>query len=184
MEIREQLNDAPSTSLARTERRLARLEDFEMIERTRLALRLLEAKWSVDIIFLLASGMRRHARIVDNVPGLSKKVLTSTLRRLEESGIVARQVYDEIPVRVEYTLTRLGWQLTEPLMALYEWAVAHESELAASRNDPHATTTLASPARRSPRPIDRPARRGCRRSDWEQHSRTVDDHPTTRGEPQ
>lgn len=122
-------------SLPRTERRRARLEDFEMIERTRATLGLFESKWSVDIIFLLASGMRRHARLVDNVPGLSKKVLTSTLRKLERHGIVSRQVYADIPVRVEYTLTPLGWQLTEPLMALYEWALAHESDLTGLRQD-------------------------------------------------
>jgi DNA-binding HxlR family transcriptional regulator len=129
-------NNQPSrpqlVSLPRKERERARLEDFEMIERTRAALALLEAKWSVDIIILLASGMHRHARLVDNIPGLSKKVLTSTLRKLEQDGIVTRQVYAESPVRVEYTLTPLGWQLTEPLMALYEWAVAHEDELTAS----------------------------------------------------
>jgi DNA-binding HxlR family transcriptional regulator len=104
-----------------------------MIERTRDALALLDTKWSVDVIFLLASGMRRHARLVDNIPGLSKKVLTATLRKLEQNGIVSRHVYPEIPVRVEYMLTPLGWHLTEPLMAIYEWAVEHESELAASK---------------------------------------------------
>ena len=93
--------------LASTDRQRARLEDFEMIERTRAALALLESKWSVDVIILLASGMRRHARLVDNIPGLSKKVLTSTLRRLERDGIVSRHVYAEIPVRVEYS-TRTG----------------------------------------------------------------------------
>jgi DNA-binding HxlR family transcriptional regulator len=113
-------------------RRRARLEDFEMIGRTRDALSLLESKWAVDVIFLMARGMRRHAWLVDNVPGLSKKVLTATLRRLERDGLVARHVYPEIPVRVEYTLTPLGWQLTELLMTLYEWAVAHEAELAAA----------------------------------------------------
>jgi DNA-binding HxlR family transcriptional regulator len=113
-------------------RRRARLEDFEMIGRTRDALSLLESKWAVDVIFLMARGMRRHAWLVDNVPGLSKKVLTATLRRLERDGLVSRHVYPEIPVRVEYTLTPLGWQLTELLMTLYEWAVAHEAELAAA----------------------------------------------------
>ncbi|HEX2674190.1 MAG TPA: helix-turn-helix domain-containing protein [Polyangiaceae bacterium] len=113
-----------------------------MIERTRAALALLDAKWSVDIIILLASGMHRHARLVDNIAGLSKKVLTSTLRKLEQDGIVTRQVYAESPVRVEYTLTPLGWQLTEPLMALYEWAVAHESELAASQQEEEQVATL------------------------------------------
>lgn len=121
--------------LPRTERRRARLEDLEMIERTRAALALLDSKWSVAVIILLASGMRRHARLVDNIPGLSKKVLTSTLRKLEQHAIVSRNVYPEIPVRVEYTLTPLGWQLTEPLMALYEWVLAHERELAASPMD-------------------------------------------------
>ncbi len=143
-------NDTPIrpqlASLPRKERERARLEDFEMIERTRAALALLEAKWSVDIIILLASGMHRHARLVDNIPGLSKKVLTSTLRKLEQDGIVSRQVYAESPVRVEYTLTPLGWQLTEPLMALYEWAVAHESELAASQQGEEQVTHLSRPA--------------------------------------
>jgi DNA-binding HxlR family transcriptional regulator len=130
-------------SLPRKERERARLEDFE---RTRAALALLDAKWSVDIIILLASGMHRHARLVDNIPGLSKKVLTSTLRKLEQNGIVSRQVYAESPVRVEYMLTPLGWQLTEPLMALYEWAVTHESELAASQHGAERITPLPRPA--------------------------------------
>src|SRR5262249_5605202 len=98
--------------LPRPERRRASIEDFEMIERTRRAPGLLEAKWAVDVVFLMASGMRRHARLVDNIPGLSKKVLTATLRRLEHDGLVTRHVYAEIPVRVEYTLTPLGWRLT------------------------------------------------------------------------
>jgi DNA-binding HxlR family transcriptional regulator len=123
-------NLAQVNALPRSDRTRARPEDFEMIELTRRALALLEPKWSLDIVFLLASGMRRHARLVDNIPGLSKKVLTSTLRKLERSGVVARHVYAEIPVRVEYTLTPLGWKLTEPLMALYEWAKEHEGELA------------------------------------------------------
>ena len=107
-----------------------------MIERTRATLDLLDSKWSVAVIILLASGMRRHARLVDNVPGLSKKVLTATLRKLEHHGVVCRHVYPDIPLRVEYSLTPLGWQLTEPVMALYEWAVRHEKELApVSGND-------------------------------------------------
>jgi DNA-binding HxlR family transcriptional regulator len=133
-------------SLPRLERRRARLEDFEMIERTHDALALLDPKWSVDIIFLLASGMRRHARLVDNIPGLSKKVLTSTLRKLERSGIVSRHVYADIPVRVEYTLTPLGWQLTEPLMVLYEWAVAHEDELASAKPTADGVQSTSRPA--------------------------------------
>jgi DNA-binding HxlR family transcriptional regulator len=143
MSANESLSPRRVVSLPRNERERARLEDFEMIERTRAALALLESKWSVDIVILLASGMHRHARLVDNIPGLSKKVLTATLRKLEQNGIVSRQVYAEIPVRVEYTLTSLGWKLTEPLMALYEWAVAHEDELASSRQSAGQVPTIA-----------------------------------------
>jgi DNA-binding HxlR family transcriptional regulator len=142
-------NELPNPDVAilpRVERRRARLEDFEMIERTREALALLDTKWSVDIIFLLASGMRRHARLVDNIPGLSKKVLTSTLRKLERNGIVSRHVYADIPVRVEYTLTPLGWKLTEPLMVLYEWALAHESELASAKQSADDVESISRPA--------------------------------------
>lgn len=116
----------------RSERARARIEDFEMIAQTRKALGLLDSKWTVDIVFLLASGMKRHARLVDNIPGISKKVLTATLRKLEGSGVVERTVYPDIPVRVEYALTPLGWQLTELLMSLYEWSVAHDEDLAAA----------------------------------------------------
>jgi DNA-binding HxlR family transcriptional regulator len=140
-------NETPSppqvVRLPRKERERARPEDFEMIDRTRAALALLDSKWSADIIILLASGMHRHARLVDNIPGLSKKVLTTTLRKLEQNGIVSRQVYAEMPVRVEYTLTPLGWHLTEPLMTLYEWALAHDSELAASREAASSVLTIA-----------------------------------------
>jgi DNA-binding HxlR family transcriptional regulator len=146
MPVNEQSYPPGLASLPRVERKRARLEDFEMIGRTREALALLEPKWSVDIIFLLASGMRRHARLVDNIPGLSKKVLTSTLRKLERSGIVSRHVYADIPVRVEYTLTPLGWQLTEPLMGLYEWSVAHESELAAAKQSAEDVESISRPA--------------------------------------
>jgi DNA-binding HxlR family transcriptional regulator len=146
MSANETVGGAQLVTLPRTDRERARPEDFEMIERTRTALALIESKWSVDIIILLASGMHRHARLVDNIPGLSKKVLTATLRKLEQNGIVSRHVYAEIPVRVEYTLTPLGWQLTEPLMTLYEWAVAHESELAASHEAATRPQTIGRPA--------------------------------------
>jgi len=141
--------DTPQlTHLPRPERRRASIEDFEMIERTRAALSLLDSKWSVAVIILLASGMRRHARLVDNIPGLSKKVLTATLRKLEHRGVVSRHVYPEIPVRVEYTLTPLGWRLTEPLMALSDWAVAHETDLDASQptRAPKPLTLVPQPA--------------------------------------
>jgi DNA-binding HxlR family transcriptional regulator len=115
-------------------------DDLQMIRLTRTALGLLQAKWRVDILVLLASGIHRHARLVDNLPGLTKKVLSATLRSLEEDGLVNRRVYAELPVRIEYTLTPLGWRLTELLMALYEWSLEYGDELAVVQANRAAST--------------------------------------------
>jgi DNA-binding HxlR family transcriptional regulator len=121
------------SSSQRHERIWADPDDLTMIGVTHEALALLQSKWRVDILVLLASGIRRHARLVDNLPGLTKKVLSATLRSLEEDGLVLRRVYAELPVRVEYGLTPLGWRMTELLMSLYEWSLDHRDELAAAR---------------------------------------------------
>ena len=118
---------------AQRERVRARPEDFEMIELAREALELVHAKWKLDLLCLMASGIRRHARLFDNLPGISKKVLTEALRGLQHDGLVTRHVYAEVPARVEYTLTPLGWSLTEVPMALYEWASVHVDEVKAAR---------------------------------------------------
>ena len=86
MSVNETVEPPPRSR--RPDRRHGRLEDFEMIERTRAALTLLDSKWSVPVIVLLASGVRRHARLMDNIPGISKKVLSATLRKLEHRGLL------------------------------------------------------------------------------------------------
>jgi len=120
--------------LPQRERVRARPEDFEMIELAREALELLHAKWKLDLLCLMASGIRRHARLFDNLPGISKKVLTDALRGLQQDGLVTRHIYAEVPARVEYTLTPLGWSLTEVPMALYEWAAQHADEVRSARD--------------------------------------------------
>ena len=71
--------------------------------------------------------------LLDGLPGASKKVMTDTLRALERDGLVTRQAFAEVPVRVEYSLTPLGWSMTEPLMALSEWGSAHAAEINRAR---------------------------------------------------
>ena len=101
--------------------------DLEMIQGTQAVLELLAGKWSVAILYLLASGTRRYSEVLYEVGEISKKTLTQTLRGLERDGLVARRVIPEVPTRVEYSLTPLGWSLTEPLMAMYEWSAQHLS---------------------------------------------------------
>lgn len=97
-----------------------RLTDADMILETREAFSLLASKWKIDVLYLLASGARRYSHLHRPLP-VSKKVLTDTLRSLERDGLVRRKIFAEVPARVEYSLTRLGWSLTQVLMALYEW---------------------------------------------------------------
>ena len=104
-------------------------DDLEMIERTRAARDLLASKWKVDLLYLLARGAQRYSRLYDNLRGASKKMLTDSLRGLERDGFVERSVYAEVPVRVEYSLTTLGWAATELLMTLADWADEHLADV-------------------------------------------------------
>ena len=108
-------------------------QDLEMIERTRAARDLLSSKWKVDLLYLLARGVHRYSRLYDNLRGASKKMLTDSLRGLERDGFVERAVYAEVPVRVEYSLTALGWSATELLMVLADWADEHFSAVEQAR---------------------------------------------------
>lgn len=109
-------------------------QDLEMIDRTRAARDLLSSKWKVDLLYLLARGVHRYSRLYDNLRGASKKMLTDSLRGLERDGFVERTVYAEVPVRVEYSLTALGWSATELLMALAEWADDHLADVERARS--------------------------------------------------
>jgi DNA-binding HxlR family transcriptional regulator len=99
--------------------------DYEMVQGTRDALALISSKWSVEVLYLLASGTRRYSEILYDVGEISKKTLTQTLRALEHRGLVKRFAYAEVPPRVEYSLSPLGWSITSLLMTLYEWSAAH-----------------------------------------------------------
>src|SRR5438445_4587366 len=108
-------------------------EDLELIQRTRAARDLLSSKWKVDLLYLLARGVRRYSRLYDNLRGASKKMLTDSLRSLERDGLVERHVFAEVPVRVEYSLTPLGWSTTELLIALADWADEHMGDVEEAR---------------------------------------------------
>jgi DNA-binding HxlR family transcriptional regulator len=106
--------------------------DREMIEAAAAALALFSAKWKIDLLFLVAAGVRRHGRLRAHLL-VSKKVLSDALKSLERDGLVRRRVFAEIPVRVEYSLTPLGRSLTAPLFALCEWADRNMGAVEASR---------------------------------------------------
>jgi len=96
----------------------------------RLVVDLLGDKWTVPIIHLVSSGPRRHAELKRGLPGVSQRMLTRTLRRLEARGMLTRTVYHTVPLSVEYTLTPLGRSLNKPLSSLCHWTERHADELA------------------------------------------------------
>ena len=89
-------------------------------------LTLISDKWKVLIIRDLMPGTKRFGELKRSIGGVSQKVLTSQLRQMEESGLLRRTVYPEVPPRVEYTLTELGSSLKPVLEALQDWGEAYQ----------------------------------------------------------
>jgi DNA-binding HxlR family transcriptional regulator len=91
-------------------------------------------KWSMMVMAVLARP-RRFNEIKRHLGGVTQRVLTQTLRRLERNGMVERRVLPTSPVGVEYRLTPLGDSLREPFGQLYDWTVAHADEIQARQLD-------------------------------------------------
>ncbi|MEV0687279.1 helix-turn-helix domain-containing protein [Nocardia sp. NPDC050378] len=90
-------------------------------------------KWSVLVITELIGGARRFLQLHRSVPGISQRMLTVTLRRLERDGLVARRIYPTVPVQVEYTLTPVGRSLLTVLDVVAEWSARHRAEVLSAR---------------------------------------------------
>jgi DNA-binding HxlR family transcriptional regulator len=88
-------------------------------------LKVIGGRWKVLIIRELISGVQRFGELQRSLPGITQKMLTQQLRELEEDGIIHREVYAQIPPKVEYSLTALGESLQPILYAMHEWAVKH-----------------------------------------------------------
>lgn len=108
--------------------------DLDLIEHADSALEVLHGKWKVHLLCSMARGIHRHGTLRNCLPGVSKKVMTDTLRALERDGLVDRRIFAEVPVRVEYSLTALGWALAGPLMALADWGKEHGGDVTAARS--------------------------------------------------
>lgn len=79
-------------------------------------------KWSILVILTLVEGPQRFTVVRKRVEGISQRMLTTTLRKLERDGYVKREIFAEVPPRVEYSLTPLGQSVLTPIKELVEWA--------------------------------------------------------------
>lgn len=96
---------------------------------TQQILDVISDKWSVIVLYCLAFQPRRYNDIQRRIEGISQKVLTQSLRRLERHGLVRRTVLSEMPLSVEYALTELGETLMDPLLAIATWSRTHFPEV-------------------------------------------------------
>ncbi len=91
-------------------------------------LTLIGNKWKVLIIRDLLQGTKRFGELKKSIGSVSQKVLTSQLRAMEEDGLIHREVYAEVPPRVEYSLTELGWSLKPILDAMVIWGTNYKNQ--------------------------------------------------------
>lgn len=102
---------------------MARLDPYDPQCPTRALLERIADKWTVLIVGYLKDGTKRHAAIRRGVGGISQKVLTQALRRMERDGLVVRRSYPTVPPQVEYTLTPAGLSLVDLVERVHAWAV-------------------------------------------------------------
>ena len=86
-------------------------------------------KWTVLVVTTLSGGSRRFNELRREIPSVSQRMLTLTLRNLERDGLVSRTVTPSIPPRVDYELTALGHSLVEPLRGIEQWALDHVEDI-------------------------------------------------------
>lgn len=91
-------------------------------------LMLISDKWKVLILRDLMPGTKRFGELRKSIGSVSQKVLTTQLRQMEESGLLTRTVYAEVPPRVEYTLTELGYSLKPVLDAMWNWGEEYKAK--------------------------------------------------------
>jgi DNA-binding HxlR family transcriptional regulator len=102
----------------------------------RTTLALVADTWSVVVVFGLGGGPMRYSELRARIGGISKKMLTQTLRKLEDNGLVEHRRLATAPAGVEYRLTPLGTSLLGPVSALSRWAEQHTDALLAARPAP------------------------------------------------
>jgi DNA-binding HxlR family transcriptional regulator len=93
------------------------------------SLTLIANKWTLLILMALMQGTKRNSELQKQINGISPKMLTETLKKLMDYGMVKRKVYPEVPPRVEYYLTEFGKSTADPLMALLNWSVEWEEQV-------------------------------------------------------
>jgi DNA-binding HxlR family transcriptional regulator len=110
-----------------------RIVDEDNLEALQAAVGVLAAKWSVVVLTRLATGSSRFNELLRQIDGVSRRMLSATLRQLERDGLIERHVFARVPARVGYELSPAGQELLAALAPLAGWGVEHRADLFAAR---------------------------------------------------
>lgn len=94
-----------------------------------VTLTLISNKWKILIMRDLLEGTKRFGELKKSVTNISQKVLTSNLREMEENGLLTRKIYPEVPPRVEYTLTEIGYSLAPLFDEMHKWGEDYKEKM-------------------------------------------------------
>jgi DNA-binding HxlR family transcriptional regulator len=125
---------SPSIAMASTTQPITlRASDDETLQALQAAVGVLAAKWSVVVLTRLAEGTHRFNELLRQIDGVSRRMLSATLRQLERDGLVERHVYARVPARVEYELSPVGEHLLVALVPLAGWGLEHQIDVSNAR---------------------------------------------------
>jgi DNA-binding HxlR family transcriptional regulator len=125
---------SPSIAMASTTQPITlRASDVETLQALQGAVGVLAAKWSVVVLARLAEGTHRFNELLRQIDGVSRRMLSATLRQLERDGLVERHVYARVPARVEYELSPVGEHLLAALVPLAGWGLEYQGDVASAR---------------------------------------------------
>lgn len=120
-------------------------------------------KWSIGILLVTIPGPVRFTEIEREVNGISRRMLTLTLRNLERDGLLVRTVYPTVPPRVEYQATERARELYDALLALTDWAKRHRAAIAVAREAYDRVEGPVAAAHEAPATAESPVRRSSTR---------------------
>jgi len=109
------------------------LEDFYKLCPIRSILDRLGDRWTILTLIELEKGVKRFSVLRRSIPDISPRMLSQTVRRLEQDGLVSREVFPTIPPRVEYSITPLGLSFVRSLQVIVEWAADNHDAVKAAR---------------------------------------------------
>ena len=103
--------------------------DYVEIQAVLDALEIIGGKWKFPILYSLCKGKKRFKELETDLKGISSRALTNALRDLEINGLVSREVFPTVPIKVEYSLTEYGYQLEPVIESIRNWGKEHRKRI-------------------------------------------------------